>query len=316
MLTLRLALFIALPFVMKAQLGSKPEEPATIEGSVANQLTGEPVKKVRISLQSLDHPKQAPLSVASLADGTFAFSSVSAGRYLLSAKLVGYDPQTYQSTKHGSTVTVQPGQTLRDFVLKLTPLAVINGLVTDDDGDPLLGVQVEVLRSVFLGGRRQLLPIGQARTNDLGEYRIAEIAPALYYLRAKQEHASANTGDWSGIVYYPNADRITSAMPLAIAAGAKLQSLNLRLRQLPSVSISGRVRAGNQAASGGTVMLMMKRPGGVGIGRSSAANKGGREFCFGRCLAWFLHVIGRAVRRGRGSTLACAHVVGRWPAQY
>jgi hypothetical protein len=48
--------------------------------------------------------------------------------------------------------------------------------------------------------------MSQGRTNDLGEYRIAELPPGDYYLQAKRQLSGADADEWSGTVYYPNVD--------------------------------------------------------------------------------------------------------------
>src|SRR6185503_1926865 len=68
--------------------------------------------------------------------------------------------------------------------LKLTPQGVIIGRVYDQDGDPVENAQVQVMRYTYPRGGRQLSTVGTGSTNDLGEYRVAGLAPGRYYVSA------------------------------------------------------------------------------------------------------------------------------------
>src|SRR6185503_10881105 len=68
--------------------------------------------------------------------------------------------------------------------LKLTPQSVIIGRVYDQDGDPVENAQVQVMRYTYPRSGRQLSTVGTGTTNDLGEYRVAGLAPGRYYVSA------------------------------------------------------------------------------------------------------------------------------------
>ena len=67
---------------------------------------------------------------------------------------------------------------------KLTPHGVVSGKITDEDGDPMEGVQVQIMRIAYNQGKKQLQMNGGEQTNDLGEYRMSGITPGKYYLAA------------------------------------------------------------------------------------------------------------------------------------
>ena len=76
--------------------------------------------------------------------------------------------------------------------LKLTPQSVIAGHVFDEDGDPLQSVNVEVWRYTYPRGRRQLTQVQNGTTNDLGEFRIANLRPGRYYVSATAQARRAS----------------------------------------------------------------------------------------------------------------------------
>src|SRR5262249_9240456 len=59
------------------------------------------------------------------------------------------------------------------------------GRVTDAAGEPLAGITVQLQRSVYdAQGKRTFQGVVNARTNDLGEYRLYWVTPGLYFLSA------------------------------------------------------------------------------------------------------------------------------------
>ena len=79
-------------------------------------------------------------------------------------------------------LTLGAGQELKDLVIRLQAAAVVEGRVTDEDGDPMPEAQVAVLRQTFVAGRSHWEQVGAERTNDLGEYRIPGLAAGNYFV--------------------------------------------------------------------------------------------------------------------------------------
>src|SRR6185503_1762361 len=62
--------------------------------------------------------------------------------------------------------------------------SVIAGHVSDEDGDPMPGANVRVMRYQYLQGDRRLTPAGNAQTDDKGQYRVWGLMPGDYYVSA------------------------------------------------------------------------------------------------------------------------------------
>src|SRR3974377_1497564 len=78
-------------------------------------------------------------STTSDADGNFTFEGVAAGRYQLWVERPGYLRQTYGAKRPGgtgSTLTVMPGQQVKDMVIELTPQGAIPGKRGGEGGGP------------------------------------------------------------------------------------------------------------------------------------------------------------------------------------
>src|SRR6202011_1987249 len=106
---------------------------------------------------------------------------------------------------------------------------VVAEKVLDQDGDPVASAQVQVMRFAYQRGRKQLLPGGGGQSNDLGEYRIGNLAPGRYYLSAMDRRGTqfitpdragrAGGGQEGNIAtYYPNGTDASSAAPVDVAA--------------------------------------------------------------------------------------------------
>ncbi len=59
---------------------------------------------------------------------------------------------------------------------------MLRGRVTDEDGDPLAGAEVSALRQTFVTGHKHWEQVGSERTNDLGEYRIANLPAGSVFI--------------------------------------------------------------------------------------------------------------------------------------
>ena len=146
--------------------------------------TGEPLRKVSLTLRP-NGRGGGNYSTTSATDGSFRFPSVDQGNYALIGERTGYVRETL-STPGGQTrvLEVVSEKNTSGIELKLTPQSVIAGHVFDEDGDPVQSVNVEVWRYTYPRGQRQLSQTQNGSTNDLGEFRISNLAPGRYYVSA------------------------------------------------------------------------------------------------------------------------------------
>ena len=77
-------------------------------------------------------------------------------------------------------ITLHSGETRQGFILRMTPLGAISGVVLDQDGDPLDGTMVSLWMPWFQRGKPGFVQRGGAATNDRGEYRITDVVPGRY----------------------------------------------------------------------------------------------------------------------------------------
>lgn len=220
---------------------TKPDA-GSIAGSVFNSVTSEPVRKAYVTLTG---PQVGQLADQTDAAGKFLFSGLPPGTYRVSASHTGFIDH---AARH--PITLGPNQDVTDGDIRLPPQGVIGGRVLDEDGDPVPGSRVLILRQVYREGKKQWSSFDQAITNDIGEYRIAKLAPGRYIFiaRAQLPRLSSEFGESAKMsyvpTYYPNASSQQAALPVEVGAAADLRDIDIHLikRALPPVfHVSGKV---------------------------------------------------------------------------
>src|SRR5215470_19566577 len=164
---------------------SKPQDAkrAVVEGIVTRDPDGQPVKKALIELIAENQTEAGNYTAVTGPDGAFRIENIIPGRYHLFTERTGLlDTDKQRGRTEGRILALTAGQEVNDIHLRLLAAAVIRGRVTDEDGDPLANVEVTALRQTFVAGHNHWEQAGAERTNDLGEYRIANLPSGNIYL--------------------------------------------------------------------------------------------------------------------------------------
>jgi hypothetical protein len=170
---------------MSASSGAAPAHPAraVVEGMVTKDPGSEPVKKALIELIAESQSDGGNYTALTGVDGGFRIENILPGRYRMFVERTGYQEiDKHRRRTEGRVLTLTAGQDLKDLTIRLQAAAVIEGRVTDEDGDPLPEAQVAVLRQTFGAGRSHWEQVGAERTNDLGEYRIPGLSAGSYFV--------------------------------------------------------------------------------------------------------------------------------------
>jgi uncharacterized protein (DUF2141 family) len=233
---------------------------ATIEGLVTKDPDSQPIKKAVIELIAENQAEAGNYTAVTGPDGTFRIENVLPGRYHLFAEHPGLlDSDRHRSTRtDGRIISLTAGQELKDLHMRLQAAAVVRGRVTDEDGDPLPNAEVTVIRQTFTAGHIHWEQAGAERTNDLGEYRVANLAAGNVYvscspppdfkslIEAGGAGAEMRTGrDKSPptsyqTTYYPGTSDRSQASPIQLHAGDDFP-VNFSLTPSPSLNIRGSV---------------------------------------------------------------------------
>ena len=242
-----------------AQAPVKPPANAVIAGMVIRDPDGQPVKKALIELIAENQAEAGDYTALSAADGTFRIDSIIPGRYHLFAERSGLlDSDKQRGRSDGRILTLTAGQELKDIQIRLQAAAVIRGRVTDEDGDPLPNVEVTALRQTFVAGRNHWEQAGAERTNDLGEYRIANLPAGNIYVsvnpppdfKAMIESGGAAARDGNSpekpttptyqTTYYPGTTDRSQAASIQLRSGDDFPA-NFSLTASPSLTVRGAV---------------------------------------------------------------------------
>jgi len=250
-------------------------ENATVAGNVLRVDTGEPLKKATVTLQSRT---DGTFSVFYITDeqGHFLFQNVPAGPYDLQVSRNGYVGAEYGQKKPGAPgaiLTLVSGQRMTDLVFKLVHTAAISGHVFDEDGEPIAKAAVRIYRASNRPGKVQEHGDDAVLTNDLGEFRIFDLAPGRYYIAVNARHEDPFRRDTpapnqkvdTGYLpsYYPNTSDPAKAQSISVGPGDEIRSVDFFLRPSHLVTVRGRVVCsvpGNSTTSG-RVSLNPQGPG-------------------------------------------------------
>lgn len=276
----------ALTLYVCAQNAPQPSATASISGTVADAVSGQPLKSANVWARSFQ-PGQGGRHFSSAttdAEGHFALDSLAPGRYIVAASHEDYVGQRRGGPgSGGKLLTVAPDQHIDDVVLQLTPGAIITGNIKNAAGKPLAGVSVEVLRYFYDGGEKQLHGMRPATLSNLaGEYRITGLGPGHYYLRAsaasvaepaKSSSAKSASQEVYAPAYYPGSSDITRAVELAIRPGEDLSGINLSLVAVRTADVTGRVlNAANSTPAAGAEVSLVDADGGSTFTRQGVSD--------------------------------------------
>ncbi len=254
------------PALSGKQTPLKPGDLCVIEGVVVNANTGEPVRKMWVTMVSTGGRGQQA-SAQTDAMGRFAISEIQPGSYFLNAQGNGYPFQFYGQPRPGSRgtpLTLSSGSHRKDIVFRLRPGGVITGTVYDEDGDPEVGASVQGVRLAVGGRSRVMGPGGSSMTNDRGEYRIYALEPGEYYVAASEQgwHGIPQTDDVYVPTFYPHSPDPGQAGSVHVRAGDEISGIDLNLIRVRGVRLTGRILRPAPAKTwqGISVQLMPRDP--------------------------------------------------------
>jgi hypothetical protein len=156
-----------------------------------------------------------------------------------------------------SAIVTGAGVDTESLILKITPAAIISGLIADEVGDPVRGANVTLYRENREEGRSRITPFRNSQTNDIGEYELTPLPPGNYFMSAKampwyashpQLVNSANSVKTAGSVdhnldvaypttFYADAMNSDGATPIPVRAGDHID-IDLHLRPQPAVVLT------------------------------------------------------------------------------
>ena len=217
----------------------------TISGTVINAANGAPLSKVELQAERVSDSQIA--ATTSDAKGTFTMVGLPAGKYRLKGIRNGFLVTYYGARRaggSGTTIVLDTGQEMKDLELKLFPFGVIAGTVRDADGEPMAGASVKLFRQSYAEtGGRTITPESEGATDDLGQYRLTDLQPGKYFVRAERraeneygsrvpiDHSAKSAEPPAVLVptLYPGVVDPAAARPVEVASGARVTGVDIPL---------------------------------------------------------------------------------------
>ncbi len=75
---------------------------------------------------------------------------------------------TRRASASGTILNMSPGQKLEDLKIGLMAFGVIAGAIRDTDGEPIIGENVNIYRSVQSASGVREIQVGNKQTDDVG----------------------------------------------------------------------------------------------------------------------------------------------------
>ena len=224
-------------------------------------------------------------SVTTDDDGRFRFEHLSRAKYSLLASKRGYLSAAYEEHSGYSTAIVTgPDQETEALTFRLSPGAVIAGMVSDASGDPIEQATVLLFRQED-DGFGAVKQYRSANVDDAGDYEFTHVSAGTYFLgvNGKVWYATPSDGSASGhsdldvaypLSFYPDTTDASAASPIPVRGGEHL-TVDLPLHAVPAVHVIVSVPPSHngeqsfpvatQKAFGET--LMLRPPEGIGVSK-------------------------------------------------
>lgn len=243
-------------------LAQQPPHPAqggySIRGVVVSAKTGKPLDRASVTLSNADTAARITETTTG-EDGSFDFERLLPGRYGLHASRRGYNAANYDEHEgFFSAIVTGPGLDTAGLRMKLLPEAVIGGVVTDDAGEPVRGVQINLYRKYSFDGLGKITQARGEQTDDVGAFEFTRLGPGDYFVSVNatpwyatrpqpkldvQGNPLPDTQSTSSpldvaypITFYPDATDSDDATPIPVRAGDRVQ-LNFSLHAVPAVHL-------------------------------------------------------------------------------
>jgi protocatechuate 3,4-dioxygenase beta subunit len=227
-----------------------PEQASSVNmrGKVLQEPGGQPIRKANVQLNGRSGTSPAQYSAVTDAEGQFTIDEVQPGQYVVVIEHPGFVQSG--SSSRVTTISLSPATGKHDLIFHMQPSAVITGKILDLDGDPMRDVGVSATRTGSIAGERDSHNFGSTTTNDLGEFRIAELRAGRYKIAASppQDYRRSDRQEGSNgkdrtiylTTHYPGVLEEEQAVAVEVHAGAETR-INFGLLTGRAFHVSGTV---------------------------------------------------------------------------
>ena len=220
----------------------QPRPPASFDcsadGTVVNAVTGEPILRAKVNLNVAGNVYSASTD----AGGKWSLANVGCALANMQVTRPGFLNMVFSipptQTKPIQLVSGSPAHGIRT---ELTPQSVAVGKVEDDQGDPVQNVQINALAlRVSAEGRLRFQQAGTVISNDIGEYRLANLQPGKYLFCTRANNRPDNREAIPADTCYPGPPEGGSAGAMDVPAGREVK-IDFTVAQIAAVHVRGTV---------------------------------------------------------------------------
>ncbi len=161
-----------------SQAAAPVAQPLRISGTAVNSLTGQPVAAARVASARVTRGTDRDISqsVTTGPDGRFLFTGLTRGKYSLMAAARGFTLQYFEHhDPYATAIAVAPDLDSTNLVFRMEPDAAIEGIVTDDNNEPIQYAIVRLFQRTTVDGVQKTQPMNQGQTDDQGHYHIGHL---------------------------------------------------------------------------------------------------------------------------------------------
>jgi hypothetical protein len=267
---------ICVAMICTAMLGQNVSG-GRITGIVVRDSDGAPLRRARVVLRPFEAGTPA-LGADADDKGAFEIRDIPRGTYSLTAQRDGYlETSTFQrgTLRMPPRFSIGPGQLISGVTFSLKPWATLAGKIRFNDGDPAVGVPVQLYREYHLRGRHGFTAVRNALTDDHGDYRLYDLPPGSYYVAAMYEKAPSTREfqdqprvDDSGreissesyaTTFYPDTLKLGEAVPIRVGYGGEIGGIDVFLRPVRKAALRGRVTDGTSGLPLSTATIFLER---------------------------------------------------------
>jgi beta-lactamase regulating signal transducer with metallopeptidase domain len=215
---------------------------SAVRGRVVDARSGAPIANATVELSGNGREATAVTD----ADGRYEVRGLEPGEYHVFAEAARYVPAQYGQRdpgEVGTSLDIRVGQTISGVDVRLQPAGVISGRIFADSGDGLPGVEIQLLARRYRPGGPAPAPVAFAQTEALGAFRVGELQPGEYYVRAyvpptvRPTHAAG--AQVYGSTYFPSATRIEEAQPILVGDGQEVLDVDFTLATITPRVVTG-----------------------------------------------------------------------------
>lgn len=216
-------------------LGAGSLQAAAIRGTVVENQTGRPLARALVVLEPVSGVAERTASTRTNQFGTFEFSGLPGGAYLMAVSRPGFAPVNYGQKRwraSGIPIVVQAGES-KVLNIPLPRFGSIAGTVLDESDVGLPEHDVVAYRVA-----RPLELVARSRSDERGRYRIAGLEPGKYYIRTV-----ARQYEDGGYLptFYRDTLRADDATSIEVTLDQQTDDINIRPLAGNLLSLSGQI---------------------------------------------------------------------------